>query len=337
MNTRLFSGLVAMAAASIVGGSLPASHLTIVGTADDTPGVYLFPAGGSSGTPVAPTGAPGAQPTDDVIATALGFGVFTLLGDEPAEQLAATSGAGAEDFFAGVPDAEITQGLTTVDDFGFLEDANDDAANVDLGSAGFVKLGFDPTGDDDPNTPPNPNPLVIAPDGVTTTGVIGTTDEVVDAAGALAALDGFEIFILEDAELSGMVIRLEGDGALLDITIRDRQVDPLTELGADDVTVAIDLDSLMANGQEKPLFPGRYVSMITIFDDGIPMSTATGAGGPLFFDGNIVDTTAEIDAVLVLGGINEDVIPEPGLVISIGFAGLAFVYGMNRRRKGGMQ
>ncbi|MBS7652253.1 hypothetical protein KEJ13_03875, partial [Candidatus Bathyarchaeota archaeon] len=96
------------------------------------------------------------------------------------------------------------------------------------------------------------------------------------------ALGGFEIFIFEDAELSGFNCTLHlKSGATITFTIDDRQVNPATPYGADDTLIAIDLDSLPGF---NPLVD-RVVA-ITITDDGISHTPPTYG-----------DTTLELDAV----------------------------------------
>ncbi len=279
--------------------------VVIFGQPDDTTGVYLFSAGDSAGTPDNPTGLPGGQPTDDIVAAAIAAGTFTFIGDEDVEQFDALTGPGSQDSVAGTPDIEITEGLTAIDDFGFIAEGTDDTANFDLGAGGYFLGGLDPAG-----------ALWIGPDGIAADGSIDENDP---------DLGGFEVFIFEDAELSGMIITLAAvwrdagnnpvSGDIV-IDLLDRQIDPLTQFGADDTMIAIDLDTL-------PVSAGlvlERIDSIKILDDNIPMGPQHGQGGPLFGD-----TTVEIDAIAVRA------IPEPSVVIllSLTTGGWAL-----RRRRG---
>jgi hypothetical protein len=234
-----------------------ASAPTITGTRDDTTGVWLFSAG---------TDVPGGQPTDEIVGNAINASILTLLGDQAEEIL---------DFSAGPPDPgedpsdttknKVVEGLSAIDDFGLIGRTVDDRANFDAGSGGWAMLG---------------NFGEIRADGVVATGTIGPESGVDPEL----ALGGFEIFIFEDAELSGFNCTLHlKSGATITFTIADRQVDPPTEGGADDTLIAIDLDSIPGFNATTD----RVVA-ITIQDDGIRM---TGQLWP--------DTTLELDAVAV--------------------------------------
>ena len=313
-----FRLMTTFAVAILVSAAASAGYVT--GTPDDTPGVYLFSAGSSAGWAWNPQGAPGGEPTDDIVQNALDYGILRFLGDQYAEQIGGHTGPGAEDSFSSTPDYEIYNGLRSINDFGLIDEHDDDGANVDLGKCGWIKVAFDPNEDDDPTLPPNPNPLVIVPDGIVSTGVLGP-DVVGDAAQADLALAGFEILIFEDAELSGMTITLYGDGDSVSITLVDRQVDPLTEGGADDTLIAIDLDALIGAG----LFDGKFVQYIKIKDDGVNMSICSGAYGPLYGD-----TTVEIDAIAARYYREESVIPEPATLSIVGLAASALALGRRR-------
>lgn len=236
-----------------------ASAAVITGTQDDTPGVWLFSAGTDT--------TPGGQPTDEIVKKAIDFGILTLLGDNAGEIV---------DFTAGPPDTDederdttlalVVEGLTAIDDFGLIQEGLDPSANFDAGIGGWVKLGN----------------FEIRADGVVATGTIGpetaTTKEQAEAA-----LGGFEIFIFEDAELSGFTCTLHlKSGATITFTIADRKVNPNTPGGADDTLIAIDLDSIPGFNKVTD----RVVA-ITITDDGISMTEP-----PLW-----PDTTLELDAV----------------------------------------
>ncbi|MEM3056892.1 MAG: SdrD B-like domain-containing protein [Candidatus Bathyarchaeia archaeon] len=240
------------------------SAATITGTQDDTPGVWLF----SAGTDTTPAG----QPTDDIVTNAINFGILTLLGNQAGEIV---------NFAAGPPDsghsdppenardttlALVVEGLEDIDDFGVIEEGEDPTANFDAGIGGWVKLG---------------NFGEIRADGVVATGTIGpetaTTKEQAEAA-----LGGFEIFIFEDAELSGFICTLHlKSGNTITFTIEDKQVNPATPQGADDTLIAIDLDSIPGFNKVTD-----RVIAITITDDGVSHT-------PPYYG----DTTLELDAV----------------------------------------
>lgn len=230
------------------------------GTQDDTLGVWLFSAG---------TTVPGDAPTDDIVERALFYSLLDLIGDEAVEVYDFDWGwieptTGQEDSTL----AEVIVGLSAIDDFGDVSNPGDDNANFDTGSGGYFEGGFDPD-----------DAYVIVADGVVATGVLGPS-EVTSAERAEDALDGFEIFIFEDAELSGMTVTLSNDlGLSITISLADLQVNPPTQNYADDTLIAIDLDSLTG-------LDGAYVDTIRIQDDGISqLSTVSG------------DTTLEIDAI----------------------------------------
>ncbi|MGH3642634.1 MAG: hypothetical protein ACRDUX_26825, partial [Mycobacterium sp.] len=105
-----------------------------------------------------------------------------------------------------------------------------------------------------------------------------------NAGAAETALGGFEIFLFEDAELSGMNIRLTSPTNDITIAITDRQVNPHTASGADDTMIAIDLDAL-------PGFDGTFIDTISVTDDGVEMSNS-----PCPRQG---ETSVELDAVVV--------------------------------------
>ena len=121
-----------------------------------------------------------------------------------------------------------------------------------------------------------------------------------NATEAKASIDGFEIFIFEDAELSGMNVTLSnGLGLSITFSLADLQVNPPTKNYADDTLLAIDLDSLTE-------FDGTYIDTIRIEDDGISQ-TSTVSG----------DTTLEIDAIATV-----HVIPEVSLGTIMGLVSM---------------
>ncbi|MEM2996470.1 MAG: hypothetical protein QXK52_03050 [Candidatus Bathyarchaeia archaeon] len=235
------------------------SAATITGSQDDTPGVWLFSAGTDT--------TPGGQPTDEIVGNAVSAGILTLLGDVIEE---------IDSFSTGPPDTGensrdttlllVREGLEAIDDFGLIEEGDDASSNFDAGIGGWVKLGR--FGE-------------IRSDGVMATGIIGPESGIDPEA----ALGGFEIFIFEDAELSGFTCTLQlKSGGTITFSIEDRQVNPSTPGGADDTLIAIDLDSI-------PGFtPEDSVIAITIRDDGVSMLPP-----PQIWP----DTTLELDAVAV--------------------------------------
>jgi len=225
------------------------SQQTINGT-KAVNGMYLFPAGGDSGTCNFPTGAPGAEPTDDIISTAIDYGLLLYMGDQQAEVVS---------FDYGLPEppsadtdttlGEVVTGLTKIDDFGRITEGGDDAANFDTGRGGsFEGLLRDSNG----------SALIITPDGIVATGSLGPSDAG-NTSAAEDALQGFEIFIFEDAELSGMTITLSSLTNNISIVLADRQINSNTTGGADDTLIAIDLDSL--DGTAPSFQPFRSLTM----------------------------------------------------------------------------
>lgn len=264
----------------------------VTGTQDDTLGVWMFSAG---------TTVPGGAPTDDIVERAIFYALLDYVGDEAVEVY--DFGWGIVEPTSGQEDktlAEVIVGLSAIDDFGMIANPGDDAANFDTGKEGYFEGGFDPAG-----------PLVIMADGVMATGVLGPS-EATNAAEAKAALDGFEIFIFEDAELSGMIITLSNNLSLsITFSLADLQVNPPTQNYADDTLIAIDLDSLVD-------FDDTYIDTIRIEDDGISqVSTVSG------------DTTLEIDAIAIF------VIPEVSLgtiMILVSMFGSLGVYLVRRKK-----
>jgi len=233
---------------------------SITGTQDDTLGVWLFSAG---------TTVPAGAPTDDIIKSAIYYDLLEYIGDSPEEVYDFDWGLseptpGQEDTTL----AEVIEGLSAIDDFGMIANSGDDAANFDTGSGGYFEGGFDLA-----------LAYKISPDGITADGVVGPNG-ITNAQEAEKAIEGYEIFIFEDAELSGMIVTLSNKlGLSITFSLADLQVDPPTPNAADDTMIAIDLDSMTE-------FDGTYIDEIRIQDDGITQSrTDTG------------DTTLEIDAI----------------------------------------
>ncbi len=233
---------------------------TIPGTQDDTFGVWLFSAG---------TTVPGGAPTDDIIESAIYYNLLDYIGDSLGEVYDFDWGPseptpGTED--TTLP--EVIEGLSAIDDFGMIADKADDPANFDTGSEGYFEGGFDLA-----------NGQRIYADGIEADGVIGPNGAT-NAQEAEEAIEGYEIFIFEDAELSGMIITLSNKlGLSITISLDDFQVNPPTPNNADDTMIAIDLDNMTD-------FDGTYIDKIRIQDDGIAQPY-TGPG----------DTTLEIDAI----------------------------------------
>jgi hypothetical protein len=228
----------------------------IQGTQDDTTGVWLFSAGTDT--------EPGGEPTDNIVRNAIDAGILKLIGNDASEITA---------FHTGPPESYetprdntmvlVVQGLSAIDDFGLIEEADDPSANFDAGIGGWVDLGD--FGE-------------IHSDGLVANGTIGPSTGVDPEV----ALNGFEIFFFEDAELSGFVCQLtKKSGGTITFTIADRQVNPNTPSGADDTLIAVDLDSIPGFDEEADT-----IVAIQITDDGISQTP------PVFGD-----TTLELDAV----------------------------------------
>ena len=248
----------------------------ITGTADDTQGVWLFSAG-LDGTCDADggDGLAGGAPTDAIIEDAVTDGNLQFVGGIITEITAYTPGStegGSDAPDPNIADIDTEGALDTVDDFGNLSNAEDDAANADLGGGGCITVAL-------------VHPAVIVADGMTSTGTIDTDD-----------LDGFDIFLFEDAELSGMIITLIGNANNCVIEITDLQVDPNTDDGADDTLIGIDLDGLTCDY-------GEYLTGIQICDDDVDQyAVYPGACDP---DENrpTGDTSVELDAVAIAESI----------------------------------
>ena len=228
----------------------------IEGTQDDTVGVWLFSAGTDTQA--------GGEPTDEIVGNAITAGILKLIGDDASEVIAFDDGP-PEPYENGRDNtlALVTQGLEAIDDFGLIENRLDPEANFDAGIGGWVELGS--FGE-------------IHSDGLVANGTIGPSTGVDPEV----ALNGFEIFFFEDAELSGVVCQLtKKAGGTITFTIADRQVNPDTPAGADDTLIAVDLDSI-------PDFDEGVDAIVSIkiTDDGISHTP------PVFGD-----TTLELDAV----------------------------------------
>ncbi|MEM7033779.1 MAG: SdrD B-like domain-containing protein, partial [Chloroflexota bacterium] len=253
----------------------PLAHAaTVTGTVDpETAGVWLFSAGGDAGSCLSPTGLPGALPTDDVVQTAVNFDILEFVGDVNVEvdNISPGPSEGNESSRDSTV-AQAVEGLSEIDDFGLIANGNDNNANYDMGSGGSFEGGLRGS-----------VARIIVADGVVATGTVGPETST-NAADADTALGGYEIFIFEDAELSGMSVRLSSPTNNILFEIDDRQVNPDSSGGADDTMIAIDLDAL-------PGFDGTYIDTIEIVDDGVAMTNS-----PCPTHG---DTSAEIDAIAV--------------------------------------
>jgi len=276
------------------------SQETITGTPDDTPGVWLYSAG---------TTVPGGAPTDDIIKRAIDYDILDYIGNSAEEVY--EFGHGLSEPSAGQEDttlSEVIQGLSAVDDFGYIDNKQDDASNFDTGKNGYFLGGFNPaTGN------------VIVSDGIPATGTLGPSEAPTEEK-AEKALDGYEILIFEDAELSGMIITLSNSlGLTITISITDLQVNPPTPYGADDTLIAIDLDTLAG-------FDGTFIDTIRIQDDGFTMHAPLGQS-------TYGDTTLEIDAIatrtLQLVECTLVFYTDPPTVGNITFEGVTYLYGQS--------
>jgi len=144
---------------------------------------------------------------------------------------------------------------------------------------------------------------MIVADGVVSTGAMMTV-----AGAPVSNLDGAEIFIFEDGELSGFSITLESQaGATITIAVDDYQIDPNTFTGADDPMMAIDLDSL-------PGWGAAAVTRITIADDNTPVANPglTNCASPI-----AGDTSLEVDAVVARADVLVPLAPEASISVEL--------------------
>ena len=189
--------------------NIAAAQQSIAGTQDDTLGVWLFNAG---------TTVPGGAPTDDIIEKAIYYNLLDYIGDTTAEVY--DFGWGLSEPTVGEEDTtlpEVVEGLLAIDDFGMIANKGDDAANFDTGNEGYFEGGLD-----------HNNAFAIFADGIVADGVIGP-DNATNAQEAADAIEVYEIFIFEDAELSGMTITLSNMlGLSITISLDDLQVNPPT-------------------------------------------------------------------------------------------------------------
>jgi len=266
---------------------------SVNGTQDNTFGAWMFSAG---------TTVPAGAPTDDIIERAVFYNLLDYIGDTAAEVY--QFGWGLSEPTPGQEDktlAEVIQGLSAIDDFGYLANAGDDDANFDAGKNGYFLGGFDPS-----------EGYFIVSDGTTANGVLGPSGAT-SATKAEEAINGYEIFIFEDAELSGMNITLSNKlGLSITFSIADLQVNPPTDYGADDTLIAIDLDAL-------PGFDGTFIDTIRIKDDSITSPSTFG------------DTTLEIDAIAIRKSVKGQCpvrfFTDPSTVGNITFKGVTYTYG----------
>lgn len=283
MNSKYVFSLFFMLVCGIAMISAPmvVSAEEIAGTPDDTPGVFLFSAGGEELSPGACNGVPADTPGPGIIQDSITFDIFEYLGSESADILDFVAGSEAE-----TPDpggqvdttaTEIITGLTAIDDFGDISFGGDDDANYDAGTSGGLTLSASVS-----NTFQG-----VGADGVVTDGVIGGSTAAGSVAEANDHLGGMEIFIFEDGELSGFELELFSLMNSWVIKIDDYQVNPNTQNAADDTFIGIDLDSL-------PGWDGSYIIEVRITDDGIEQATVDSCDGL-----GALDSSLEIDAIVV--------------------------------------
>lgn len=278
MKTQYVFILFAMLICSLViSPPVTVSAEEITGTPDDTPGVFLFSAGGEETAPGACDGIPASAPTGFIIEDAIEYNVLTHVGDTPLEVIGFVVGSPDESPDPTEVDTtidEVITGLTAVDDFGDISNGGDDDANFDTGTGGEFAGGHR-----------FPYRVVIA-DGIVADGTLGSDTEATTYAEADDNLGGMEIFIMEDSELSGFRLELFGPNRSWVIHIDDFQINPSTNNAADDTLIGIDLDSL-------PGWDGTFITDYRITDDGIVQSTVdscTGVGA--------LDQSLEIDAIV---------------------------------------
>lgn len=180
--------------------------------------------------------------------------------------------------------AQAVEGLSAIDDYGWLENGvSDPEANASPGTGGRMTINV--TLDEPANSPTD---AFVRADGVVATGQLGTNPDT-----PRSNLDGHEIFIFEDAELSGMLVTLhpaDPTDTPYVISIGDLEINPPAPGASDDTMIAIDLDSLPGN-------PPQLVDYISIADDGLSRrGETTCESPPVPF---ITETAIEIDAVAV--------------------------------------
>lgn len=246
----------------------------ITGTPDDTSGVFIFAAGTDETSPGACDGISAAEPTGFIVQDAINFGILDHVGDEPEEVLSFVVGDAGE---IDITVDEIIMGLNAIDDFGDISNGGDDVANYDAGANGELQSGFR-----------MPFQVIVA-DGIIADGVIGGPTAAGSYQEANENLGGMELFIFEDAELSGFELELYGPERSWIINIDDFQINPGTANGADDILIGIDLDNL-------PGWDGTFITDIRIVDDGIeqaPGDSCTGIG--------LSEQSLEVDAIVARG------------------------------------
>jgi len=238
----------------------------------------------------------GGDPSVEIFQRAIDQNLFDFAGSQAFEISGFTAGGAGESDLDSPPDttiAEAVTGLSAIDDYGLINGTSftgDDDANLDLGTGGFVTVQL-------------PDP--VRPDRVVSTGSLNP-----NATNTIDQLDGNEIFIFDDGEMSGMTIELlQGTsgvttGAPLVITVDDLLYNPDVPGASDDIFIALDLDRLVWS---LGVGPDVAITQIRITDDGISrngVSTCDRDQTP-----GRVDTSAEIDAIAVVTSLPSGQVP----------------------------
>lgn len=241
----------------------------VVGLKDDTSGVHIYTRRFRRRESDACTNPPGG-PIDKVIERANNVPFWTYIGAVAAELVSFKAGDPGEVSGNPVDDTPqlVFQGLTIADDFQPVVSGEDGEKNFDAGTGGTITLRL------------SDNQVIYA-DGRAATGVMSTT-----ATDPKIALDGSEIILFEDAELSGYTVTVHGPTQEVSFAVEDHQNDVNEGDYGDDTMLAIDLDTLAG-------WSDQHVERITITDDGIDQ----GAWG-LCAQASI-DTSLELDAVAI--------------------------------------
>lgn len=248
-----------------------------------TDGVNLFSAG--TGTLDAPIGVcDGEEGADPAALTVfLSQQKFLHFGASAAQVVNVAPGGSGESGPVPMVDqtaAKMATGLANFEAFGLRGPADPDNSVASLGTGGSVTIEL---------TDRNGDPAMVKADGHKAEGEIGQTTTQVRAD-----LDGHEILIFENNELSGMEISLHSTfigQAPYVISVDDLERNPATPGGADDSLIAIDLDSLPGDAPFS-------VYRITITDDGVSRSgrvTCDLSQAP-----NLAQTAVELDAVVAI-------------------------------------
>lgn len=264
----------------------------IIGTPDDTPGVYIYTAGTDETAPSRCDGSPAGNQTAQIIQGAIDFEILEFVGDSPAEVLDFVTGTSEETPTFNEVDKtieEIVTGLTAIDDFGDITNGGDDDANFDTGTGGMFYGGLR-----------EPFRVIVA-DGIIATGKLGGLANPTNQAEADEHLDGMEIFIFEDAEFSGFQLDLYGPFNSWTIKFEDFQVNPGSINATDDILIGIDLDSL-------PNWDGTYITEMRLTDDGIAQPAVDSCDGVGPADQSLeIDAIATRTNIFLLGAITGNV------------------------------